>query len=68
MTQKSEPFEQALALVSNKGEHLDLATVRDVQLIMLACDAEECAWIDEAIGLIVNDPLYSGDVPAPYDA
>ncbi len=63
----SDPFSDALAIISERGSDINLVDMRKIEGLILECSLETAAdmqgWIYEALWLIVNDPLYEGDIP-----
>lgn len=66
----SDPFSDALAIISERGSDINLVDMREIERLIAECPLERAAeiqgWIYEALWLIVNDPLYEGDIP-PID-
>ena len=63
----SDPFSDALAIISERGSDINLVDMREIQSLIVEFPLERAAelqgWIYEALSLIVNDPLYEGDIP-----
>lgn len=63
----NDPFADALAIISERGSDLNLVDMREIEALIVDCPLERAAemqgWIYEALSLIVNDPLYKGDIP-----
>jgi hypothetical protein len=61
------PAEQALAIIGEKGLSLSSDDMREIEglITQIPLDdlPDQSGMIYEALSLVVNDPLYEGDVP-----
>lgn len=59
-------FEQMLAIVAEKGPDLSQDDLVELDYLTTKLDIDDAfeqrGIVDEAIALIVNDPLYEGDI------
>lgn len=66
----NEAYDQAIAIVREKGILISSADLAEIEYLLTQLDADEAAdriaSVFEALSLIVNDPLYTGDIP-PID-
>lgn len=65
-----DTYSQAIAIVRERGLSISAADLAEIEYLLTQLDADEAAdriaSVFEALSLIVNDPLYSGDIP-PID-
>ena len=65
----TNPIEQALAIVSDRGDKLRQTDLDDITLLMAEvplAQSEAVGHVMGAVALIVNDPEYAGDIE-PFD-
>lgn len=59
------PIDEIMTILSERGSDLnrdDLARINELALDVPLEDTEQLGTVWEGIALIVNDPLYSGDI------
>lgn len=59
--------DEIMSIISTKGADLMQSDIEEIQFLTVDIPIDELPdtypWIWEAIALIVNDPLYEGDIP-----
>jgi hypothetical protein len=58
-----DPFEQALAIIREKGSDIRQADLREIEALFPLMRPDLPGWVYEGLSLIVNDPGYEGDIP-----
>lgn len=62
----SKPIDDAQAILADKGMNLMQSDLDEMETLFLSVDPSEwdsVLFIMEGVALIVNDPLYTGDIP-----
>ncbi|MGK2911235.1 MAG: hypothetical protein ACSLE1_15750 [Sphingobium sp.] len=66
----TKPADQALKIISDKGLDLTSEDLREIEFLLTEIDFEDLpdhsGTIFGALALVVNDPLYQGDI-APIE-
>lgn len=62
----TQPLDAMLELVQTRGGDLSRADLRELDYLTTRIPVEDAyearGLVDRAIGLIINDPLYTGDI------